>query len=93
MKDTAEGLLLELARHLQHDAGLNTERFSGQRIGCLKLSLNEGALWRRIVDCIGGEPDLQRDVVIPALAQRAGAADDVDPRVDESCGYLGGGFA
>jgi len=22
-----------------------------------------------------------------------GAADDVDPRVDESCGYLGGGFA
>jgi hypothetical protein len=70
--DTAESLLRELAQHLQHDAGLNEGRFPGRRVGMLNLALTEGALWRRIVDFIGGEPEMQRDVVIPAIVRRAG---------------------
>ena len=67
MPDTAEGLLRELATHLQHDASLNRERFPGRRVGALVLSNEEGALWNRIVRFLGGEPNLFRDVEVPAI--------------------------
>lgn len=67
MPDTAEGLLRELATHLQHDASLNREQFPGRRVGSLSLSNEEGTLWGRIIRFLGGEPDLVRDVEVPAI--------------------------
>jgi hypothetical protein len=100
--DTAEGLLLEVAQHLQHDAGLNEGRFPGRRVGALNLALTNDALWRRIVDFLGGEPDdLTLSAVIAAIGRRRprvnltsfnesyeGSSVEPDPRRDDPLGCL-----
>ena len=65
-KDTPARLLFELALHLKHDSGLRT-KMAGTPVGILAIVNEEGALWKRIVDCLGFEPDMIRDVQAPAI--------------------------
>ncbi len=69
-KDTAELLLRELALHLSYGAEVNGSKSAGRPVGCLSLSKHEGDLWKRIIDVLGGEPDMIRDVVGPAIVER-----------------------
>ncbi len=39
-------------------------------VGSLFLTASEGSLWRRALDVVGYDPDMVRDVVIPAIEKR-----------------------
>jgi hypothetical protein len=69
MPDTAESILKEVAQHLRHDADVNGSIHTATPYGSLRISMEAGSLWKRIVD-ITGEPDLIRDVVAPAIRER-----------------------
>jgi hypothetical protein len=65
-QDTAESLLRELATHLTEDAEVK-----GSKTGTLPLSKNEGDLWRRIIDFLGGEPDIIHERMAPHIERQA----------------------
>lgn len=67
--DTPEKLLRELALHLSADARIKGTNHFGVPIGSLLLSTDGGALWKRIIDVLGGEPDMIRDVVAPIMKE------------------------
>ncbi len=56
-------LLLELSSQLSAGTGGG----KGEPVSCVPLYLTPGSLWSRIIDAIGGEPDIIADVLRPAI--------------------------
>ncbi len=71
--DTAESLLRELALHLRHDADVNGSIRTCCPYGMLVLSAVDGDLWKRVIDVLGREPDMIRDVILPAMLKKTGS--------------------
>ncbi len=70
-RDTAESVLKELALHLSYDAEVNGSKLTEHPFGSLALSVREGDMWKRVIDVLGYEPDMIRDVVAQAIKARA----------------------
>jgi len=67
--DTFKGLLTEVAQHLSSHAEMTGLKRREKRVGELILSEQEGSLWKRIMNILGGEPDIIRDVAAPAIRE------------------------
>ena len=70
MTDTAESVLRELVAHLAYDAGINGTKHTSHPVGRLNLATSEGALWKRVLNILGEEPDVIRSYVVPAILKR-----------------------
>ncbi|MDO8495411.1 MAG: hypothetical protein Q7S32_02705 [bacterium] len=70
MPATPESVLRELALHLSYDAEVNGTKHTADPVGTLPLCTKKGALWKRIVDVLGVEPEMIRDVVAPTIRRR-----------------------